>query len=94
METENIVTEMKKCAGLLYQNKEIEAYQQLEQLVPKINEALQVMTNLLEQNQEMKKEVLLSVQSFMEAYQKQDILALADVLYYQLSEQIKMVQNI
>lgn len=99
MGTDSISSEIKDCAELLYQNKEIEAYKQLEILVPKINVALQILTNFFEQNQtqeaaEMKKEVLYSVETFMEAYQKQDILALADILYYQLSEEVKIAEKI
>ena len=77
------------CAELLYKNFEQEAYEAIKKILPSINDMLQTFARIaLEQpgGEENAKYVLQVMQEFLNAYQRRDNLALADLMYYNLIE--------
>ena len=84
MATQEIVQYVKICGELLYQNREQEAYQLLQKLVTILNQVFQqTVQNLQGDDREY---VLKVVEAFMTAYQLNDNLELADLLYYNIPE--------
>ena len=80
---------LQSCAELLYRNFEQEAYEAINKILPNINDMLQTFAKIaLEQpeGEEDAKYVLQVMQEFLNSYQRRDNLALADLLYYNLSE--------
>lgn len=81
MNTEELMVQMKDCAVFLYQNREQEAYTKLNEILPQINQTLQ---SVMQFSAEMEQIVLLVLNQFLEAYQRRDNLALADLLGYEM----------
>ena len=84
MTMQEITQYVKTCGELLYQNREQEAYQLLQKLIGLLNQVFQhLVMNLQTENREY---VLAIVGEFLTAYQLNDNLALADLLYYDIPE--------
>lgn len=76
MDFEMLKLEMNQCACLLYQNSEQAAYQKINGILPGLNQALQEAL----QSAEDKEMVLAAITEFVDAFQLNDNLALADLL--------------
>lgn len=81
MNTEELMVQMKECAIFLYQNREQEAYGRLNEMLPLLNQTLQ---SAIQFSAEMERIVVLVLNQFLEAYQRRDNLALADLLDYEI----------
>lgn len=81
MNTDELLVQMKDCATFFYQNKGQEAYGKLNELLPQINQELQTVTKF---SIELERIVVLILNQFLEAYQRRDNLALADLLAYEI----------
>lgn len=79
MEVGNLVLEMKDCAIALYQNREQEAYQKINRLLPEMN---QVLHKLVGRSEELEKIIVFVLTEFLEDFEKKDNLGLADLLGY------------
>lgn len=89
----------KECADLFYENSEQVAYETLASLLPELNVQLQELTCLLaglpdRAGDVMQQKVLADMQELITAYQCRDGLALADLLYYDISEEVKLLEEI
>lgn len=91
MAMQEIAQYVKTCGELLYQNREQEAYQLLQKLVTILNQIFQQMAMKLQGDD--REYVLAVVEEFLAAYQLNDNLALADLLYYNISE-ILSIENV
>ena len=83
MVTNELAIKVKECAVLFYQNREKEAYQYLNRILPDINQVLQ---NLLQISAEYEVVVATIMRQFLDAFQQKDQIALADLLEYAISE--------
>lgn len=89
----------KNCADLFYQNSEQAAYETLAGLLPKLNMYLQEFVEILAQlpdgaGNEMQQKVIADLQELVMAYQCRDGLALADLLYYDISEELELLEKL
>lgn len=90
---------VKNCADLFYQNSEKAAYETLAALLPELHGKLQELTNLLGQlpdraGTEMQQKVLADIRELIAAYQCRDGLALADLLGYDISEELELLEKL
>lgn len=84
MEEQSLKVKMKACADLLFQNREQEAYAQMNTLIPELNQELQhIAANSGNETVDI---VSAIVGQFMTAYQLNDNLALADLLKYDMPQ--------
>lgn len=81
MNMETLVEQMKTCAAFFYQNREQDAYELLNQLLPAINQTLQ---DIIAESKEREKSVILVLSLFLDAFKSGDNLALADLLEYDI----------
>lgn len=98
MEKRNLTQLIKNCGDLFYQNREQEAYQTINRLLADVNQTLQnmvVKAEVLsgEEGEELGQYIFQVMEEFLDAYQVKDNLALADLLYYNISELIEMSQE-
>lgn len=89
----------KECADLFYENSEQAAYETLASLLPELNAQLQELASLLAglpdgAGDVMQQKVFADLQELIMAYQCRDGLALADLLYYDISEEVKLLEEI
>lgn len=97
---EQRITELwKECAELFYQNSEQAAYETLASLLPELNGYLQELIGLLAQlpngaGNKMQQKVLADLQELVMAYKCRDALALADLLYYDISGEIDLLEEL
>lgn len=99
MDEQRIVERWKECADLFYQNSEQLAYETLASLLPELNTYLQELIGLLTQlpdgaGNEMQQKVIADLQELVMAYQCRDGLALADLLYYDISEELELLEEL
>lgn len=89
MEQKGIVDLIKSCGDLFYQNREQEAYQMLQTLLAPVNQILQnmVTSGIREQ------EALEIMKDFLDAFQRKDQLALADILHFRIPEMIEEMED-
>lgn len=81
MNTEELMEQMKDCAIFLYQNNEQEAYGKLNEILPLMNQMLQL---VMQASIELERIVVMVLNQFLDAYQQKDNLALADLLNYEI----------
>lgn len=91
----NLTQQVKECAVLFYQNREQEAYNQLNAMFQELNQRFQgivaATTNAAgEEERELNQYIIQLMEEFVNAYQAKDNLALADLLYYNISEMTAM----
>lgn len=89
----------KECADLFYQNCEQAAYETLVSRLPELNIYLQELMGLLSQlpdgaGNEMQQKVLADLQELVAAYECRDGLALADLLYYDIAEELGLLEEL
>lgn len=87
MNQNELLAQVNDCATFFYQNKEQEAYQLLNQLLPQINQILQLAAAEMSNYQET---IIFILKSFLDAYQLKDNLALADILKYEIINVIEL----
>lgn len=89
MEKENLARQIIACAELFYQNREQEAYDNINHLLPQINQMMQEVVVYLQNTAGSEEDVgymLQVMRELVDAFQVKDNLALADLLYYNISE--------
>lgn len=79
MEMETLIPQMKECATALYQNREQDAYEKINNILPQMNQILQ---ELMSTSEEIEKIILSILSEFVEDFQIKDNLGLADLLGY------------
>lgn len=79
MEMETLIPQMKDCAMALYQNREQDAYEKINKILPEMNRILQ---ELMSTSEEIEKIILSILSEFVEDFQIRDNLGLADLLGY------------
>lgn len=99
MSEQNGLEIWKECADLFYQNSEQAAYETLMSLLPKLNTCLQELIGFLGQlpdgaGNAMQQKVIADLQELVMAYQCRDGLALADLLYYDISEELELLEEL
>lgn len=98
MEEQKLTEQLKACADLFYQNHEKEAYQMLANLLVDVSGKMQTLTELLAQLPEntgmtMQQKVRDDLQELVTSYQYKDALALADLLYYDILEELGLLEE-
>jgi hypothetical protein len=98
MEEQKLTEQLKACADLFYQNHEKEAYQMLANLLVDVSGKMQTLTELLAQLPEntgmtMQQKVRDDLQELVTSYQYKDALALADLLYYDIPEELGLLEE-
>lgn len=73
---------------MFYQNREQEAYQTMNEILPEMNRVLQSMARLSEDKEEA---VAFVLKEFVEAFQRKDALGLADLLGYAIPDVMAMI---
>ncbi|MGN0350664.1 MAG: hypothetical protein ACI4ES_03350 [Roseburia sp.] len=84
---------IKENAILFYRNEEKAAYQMVNELLPGINQTLQELLGMIvgeKENEELQNYILNTLTEFVQAYKMNDNLALADLLYYAVSEEVEL----
>lgn len=99
MNEQDTMAIVKECADLFYQNNEKAAYESLVGMIPELNQKLQELTGWLGQipeqtGMEMQQKVLGDLRELITAYQYRDGMALADLLYYDIYEEIKLLEEL
>ena len=87
----DFMQEIKISAQLLYQNREQEAYEKINNLLGNLNQMLQLLVT--EASEEIKPAVLAVMNEFVDAYQHKDNLALADLFFYVIPELVQMTEE-
>lgn len=90
---------VKECADLFYQNSEKAAYESLVGIIPELNQKLQELTELLihipgETGTTMQQKVLGDLRELVMAYQYRDGIALADLLCYDIFEELELLEEL
>ena len=98
MEEQKLTEQLKACADLFYQNHEKEAYQMLANLLVDVSGKMQTLTELLAQLPEntgmtMQQKVRDDLQELVTSYQYKDALALADLLYYDIPDELELLEE-
>lgn len=88
MEQENIMNRLAECAYLLYQNREQEAYERLQGLLGELNQILQYVAK---QDAQKAGGLMQVFKAFIEAYQVNDNLALADLLAVEIPNELAKI---
>lgn len=99
MEEQGLAVVLKGCADLFYQNSERAAYESLTGLLSQLNGQLQELTVVLEhlpdgEGTVLQQKVLVDLRELVTAYQCGDVLALADLLYYDISEELSLLEDL
>lgn len=99
MNEQDTMAIVKECADLFYQNSEKAAYESLAGIIPQLNQKLQELTGWLAQipeqtGAEMQQKVLADLRELITAYQYRDGMALADLLYYDIFEEIELLEKL
>lgn len=79
MNEKELLKETEEISRMLYQNKEQEAYQKINQVLPEMNRILQGFMGI---SDEMEKIILSVLTEFVEDFQIRDNLGLADLFGY------------
>ncbi len=90
---------VKECADLFYENSEQAAYEALGRLLPELNGQLQEFIGVLGRfpdgaGETMQQKVLADLRELVTAYQYKDGLALADLLFYDISEELNLLEEL
>ena len=98
MEEQRLTQSLKECADLFYQNSEKVAYETLASILPELNRQLQNLTEKLTElpdgaGMKMQQKVRDDLQELVMAYQLRDGLALADLLCYDISEELRLLEE-
>lgn len=99
MDEQELAVVLKDCADLFYQNSEKAAYESLAGLLPRLNGQLQELTVVLGclpdgEGTALQQKVLTDLRELVMAYQCRDGLALADLLYYDISEELSLLEEL
>lgn len=91
MKQKDLTHQVKECAVLFYRNQEQEAYDRLNSMLGEINQIFQrlaadALADAGEEEQGLRQYRLQLMEELVTAYQRKDNLALADLLYYNISE--------
>lgn len=94
-----VVERVKGCADLFYQNSKQAAYESLAGLLSELNGQLQELIGLLGRlpggaGETMQQKVLADLRELVTAYQCKDGLALADLLCYDILEELNLLEEL
>lgn len=94
---EELIQQAEETAILLYQNQERKAYENVQRILQPVQQVIQALIEVAEQQGEMEKEkewMLNVLKCLVESYKAQDILQMADILKYEITEILKIYQEI
>ena len=87
MKQKSLIQDMRACADLFYQNQEQKAYEALAEVLAPTNKVLQELAMILKG--EDQKRIIALIRELLEAYRCRDHLALSDILYYHIPEELE-----
>lgn len=87
MGNRELLQRMRECAQMFYQNRVQEACAELNNILQPLNQLLQTCAVISADT--VDQEMVSIVEQFLTAYQVQDHLALADILYYSIPRKVE-----
>ena len=91
MQNTQLILQLKKCGKMLYQNREQEAYDAINNILQDINRELQLIEKCGQT--QIRDMVLWAMQELITCYKLKDNLGLADLLYYAIPELVQLCDN-